>query len=52
MWDLPRPGIGPLSPALAGGFFLPLSHQGTLLADLLTVDELLIVTGVQLPVSF
>ena len=21
MWDLPRPGIEPMSPALAGGFF-------------------------------
>ena len=21
MWDLPGPGIGPVSPALAGGFF-------------------------------
>ena len=27
MWDLPGPGIKPMSPALAGGFFLPLSHQ-------------------------
>ena len=25
MWDLPRPGIEPLSPALAEGF-LPLNH--------------------------
>ena len=23
MWDLPRPGIEPLSPLLAGGFFIP-----------------------------
>ena len=22
MWDLPRPGIKPMSPALAGGFFI------------------------------
>ena len=21
MWDLPRPGVEPMSPALAGGFF-------------------------------
>ena len=28
MWDLPRSGIEPISLALAGGFFLPLSHQG------------------------
>ena len=27
--DLPDPGIEPASPALAGGFFLPLSHQGS-----------------------
>ena len=27
MWDLPRPGIEPMFPALAGGI-LPLSHQG------------------------
>ena len=26
-WDLPGPGIKPVSPALAGGL-LPLSHQG------------------------
>ena len=29
LWDLPRPGIEPMSPALAGGF-LPPSHQGSL----------------------
>ena len=38
MWDLPSPGIEPVSPALAGGCFffffwqvdsLPLSHQGS-----------------------
>ena len=23
MWGLPRPGVGPLSPVLAGGFFIP-----------------------------
>ena len=23
MWDLPRPGIKPMSPAVAGGFFTP-----------------------------
>jgi len=28
MWDLPRSGNEPLSPALAGGF-LPLSHGGS-----------------------
>ena len=28
MWDLPRPGIEPVSPALAGGF-LTTSHQGS-----------------------
>ena len=28
-WDLPRPGIEPESPALAGGLFPPLSHQGS-----------------------
>ena len=27
--DLPHIGIEPASPALAGGFFLPLSHQGS-----------------------
>ena len=27
MWDLPRPGFKPMSPAWAGGF-LPLSQQG------------------------
>ena len=27
MWDLPRSGIEPMSPALAGGFFLLWSHQ-------------------------
>ena len=26
---LPNPGIEPISPALAGRFFLPLSHQGS-----------------------
>ena len=31
MWDLPRSGIEPVFPALAGGFFLPLSHQGNLM---------------------
>ena len=30
MWNLPGPGIKPVSPALAGrGRFLPLSHQGS-----------------------
>ena len=28
MWSLPGPGIEPLSPVLAGGFF-PLHHQGS-----------------------
>ena len=28
MWDLPEPGLEPMSPALAGGF-LPLRHQGS-----------------------
>ena len=28
MWDLPRPGIEPMSPALAGEFLYPLHHQG------------------------
>ena len=28
MWDFPKPGIKPMSPALAGRF-LPLSHQGS-----------------------
>ena len=27
MWDLPRSGIEPMSPAPAGGFFLLQSHQ-------------------------
>ena len=26
-WDLPRPGIEPVSPALAGGFFLTMPHE-------------------------
>ena len=31
MWDLPRPGLEPVSPALAGGFLTsaPLHHQGS-----------------------
>ena len=28
MWNLPRPGIEPMSPALAGRFY-PLCHQGS-----------------------
>ena len=28
MWDLPRPGVEPVSSALAGGS-LPLEHQGS-----------------------
>ena len=28
VWDLPRSGIEPMTPGLAGRFFLPLSHQG------------------------
>ena len=37
MWDLPGPGIKPLSPALAGGFLTTsLRHQGSPLCVLLT----------------
>ena len=31
--DLPNPGIGPTSPALAGGF-VPRNHQGSLQGEL------------------
>ena len=34
MWDLPGPGMEPVSPKLAGGFFT-LSHQGSLGVSLL-----------------
>ena len=32
MWDLPGPGLEPMSPALAGGF-LTLRHQGSPLTE-------------------
>ena len=34
MWDLPGVGIGPVSPALAGGLFIT-EHQGSPLAPVL-----------------
>ena len=37
MWDLPGPGIEPVSPALAGGFFAT-GSLGKPLADILILD--------------
>ena len=39
---LPDPGIEPVSPALAGRFFLPLSHQGS---PHFTIERLLFSLG-------
>ena len=36
MWDLPGPGIEPVSPALAGEFYTSLSHQGSPIESFLT----------------
>ena len=36
MWDLPRPGLEPVSPALAGRFSTPLRHQGSPWSDILS----------------
>ena len=38
MWDLPGLGIEPISPALAGGFFLAQSHEGRPLTHSLRQD--------------
>ena len=47
MWDLPGPGIKPVSPALAVGFFTtvpPGKSEGTLFRFPLCVGNLLIAT--------
>ena len=49
--DLPDPGIEPQSPELAGEFFLPLSHQGSLkkeylLSKLMQTQDLLWGVGI------
>ena len=39
LWNLPRPGIKPVSPALAGGF-LTTSHQGSPASSFLMLDNM------------
>ena len=42
MWDLPRPGIEPVSPALAGGFLttVPPGESPVILQDVFTRKKL------------